>query len=373
MRVLHVLPTRAIQYGGPVAVAEEIVAELRQRGIEAEIHPAEGSGPTVSARNALTLARDSAKLRQCVAGSDLIHIHGLWNFPATVAARAAARANIPYIITAHGMLDRWARQRSRFKKAAYAVLFERNNLINAAALHFFNKEERSEANEYLDNHRAFIIPNGVRAEIYADLALNRSTPAHDHDAGEVRALFLGRLHPKKGLDLLLPAFAEAVKSVPHLQLAIAGPGEQGYQRHLHDLTSRLGLQGNVSFLGLVQGREKLEALAAADFFVLPSYQEGDSIAVKEALASGLPAIITAACHFPDVAEFNAGCIVRPEVADLAQALCSLAQRREERTLMARNAVDLIRKQYSWGHIVDRLVNVYRDIATGTKSSSDWVS
>lgn len=373
MRVLHVLPTRVIEYGGPVVVAEQIVAELQHRGIEAEIHPAAGSGPNSPVWNALTLSRDSAKLRQCVARSDLVHIHGLWNLPATVAARAAAKARIPYVITAHGMLDRWARQRSRFKKVAYGVLFERRNLAHAAALHFFNTEEEAEAREYLGGHRAFIIPNGVRAETYAGLALRRSTPAHDGNAGEVRALFLGRLHPKKGLDLLLPAFAEAVKSVPRLQLAVAGPGEQEYQRHLCDLTTRLGLEGNVSFLGLVQGREKLEALAAADFFVLPSYQEGDSIALKEALASGLPAIITAACHFPDVAEFNAGRIVRPQVMELAQALCSLAQRSEERILMARNAVELIREQYSWGHIVDRLVNVYRDIATQTETSPDWVS
>jgi glycosyltransferase involved in cell wall biosynthesis len=372
VRVLHVLPTRTIEYGGPVAVAEEIVAELATRGIRADLYPPSARSIAPWTWNPLTKRRLRAEISQRISETDLVHIHGLWNMTGTLAAREAMKARIPYVITAHGMLDRWARRRSRLKKAAYGWLFERNNLSKAAAIHFFNTEEKSEADEYGSGHRSFVIPNGVRVEAYADLASRRDSDRRNADgAGEVCVLFLGRLHPKKGLDLLLPAFAQALKSLPKLQLVIAGPGEREYERHLLALANRLAISGKVRFLGLVQGSRKLDALAAADFFVLPSYQEGDSIAVKEALASGLPAVITAACHFPEVASCNAGRIVRADIAELAETMCSLAKQPENLVAMSRNAATLIRTHYTWPRIVDRLLRVYQDVVNGTKASPDW--
>jgi glycosyltransferase involved in cell wall biosynthesis len=124
-------------------------------------------------------------------------------------------------------------------------------------------------------------------------------------------------------------------------------------------------------MGMVQGKTKLEVFGAADFFVLPSHQEGDSIAVKEAMASGLPVVITPACHFPEVTAFNAGLVVRPDEDELCQALETLATCRSDRNLMGINAVRIITGRYTWPRIVERLLQIYEDVVAREITSRDW--
>lgn len=372
MRVLHVLPTRTIEYGGPVAVAEAIVGELCHQGIDASLYPFSDRTPG-GGTGVVTVARESwTKIRDAVSGSDLVHIHGLWNFPATVAARAARGARIPYVITPHGMLDRWALRKSRLKKTIFGLFFERKNLSAASGLHFLNAEEMEEAKDYALSSPSFILPNGVHAERYACLP-HRTTleERYPQCRGKVLALFLGRLHPKKGFDLLLPAFSRATATAPKLHLLIAGPDEGGYKNVLLEIVKRNNLSACVTFMGMVQGKTKLEVFGAADFFVLPSHQEGDSIAVKEAMASGLPVVITPACHFPEVTAFNAGLVVRPDEDELCQALETLATCRNDRNLMGINAVRIITGRYTWPRIVERLLQIYEDVVAREITSRDW--
>lgn len=353
MRVLHVLPTRAAGYGGPVVVAEAMVEQLSLQGIDARLYP---SLPGE------TDAQEKYSLSREVVNSDLVHIHGLWSRQATLAARAASASRTPYIVTPHGMLDRWALNRSRIKKSIYGYLFERRNLSRAARLHFLNSEEQDEASTYGIQSPSFVLPNGVVVEKYADLP-SRETfcQGYPHLKDKVLALFLGRLHPKKGFDLLLPALAQAVKSQPLLHLLIAGPDEGGYLSVLEKLVTQYNLQNHVTFLGSVTGKPKLEALGSADFFVLSSHQEGDSVAVKEAMASSLPVIITPACHFSDVNTCSAGFVVQPTVVDVAQALIELTGNKGLCCKMGENAAELMRGYYSWSTIAERLRCIYKDV------------
>lgn len=350
LRVLHVLPTRAREYGGPVAVAEALVEESRRQGMRADIYP---PLPDECQHGALP------DVREAVRRSDVVHIHGLWNLPATKAAMAARRHGIPYVLTPHGMLDRWALNKSRLKKAIYGRLFERRNVARAAGVHFLNDEELDEARAFGVPLQAFVLPNGVFTERFASLpAPDALLAEHPVLRGKVIALFLGRIHPKKGFDILVPALAKAMPACPTLHLLVAGPDEGGYRAVLEGMLAQHGLSDRVTFLGMVRDQKKLETLSVADFFVLPSHQEGDSVAVKEAMASGLPVVVTPACHFPQVAQEQAGLVVPPDIQALADALRRLAQDAGAREAMGQRARGLVASQYTWSAIVKTLQQRY---------------
>jgi glycosyltransferase involved in cell wall biosynthesis len=360
-RVLHVLPTRAKEYGGPVAVAEALARECRQLGWQASVFPALPDEASPDAARHLLAA---------VRASDMVHVHGLWHPAGTLAAMAARWSNKPYVLTPHGMLDHWALARSRTKKRLYGALFERRNIAGAARLHFLNTEELAEARDYGEAFDPFVMPNGVVVGDYSALPDRQSLYTEVPELqGKVVALFLGRLHPKKGFAALIPALAEAVKSQPDLHLLIAGPDEGGYKAQLDKLIAQHHLSAHVSFLGMVQGQRKLAALAAADFFVLPSHQEGDSVAVKEAMACALPVIITPACHFPEVLARRAGLVVAPQLEAVTQALVQLAQDASLRQRMGRQARQLIEERYTWHQLGKRLIAVYEQVLHGEPGRS----
>ncbi len=350
LHILHILPTRSKEYGGPVSVAEAMAEEAVRQGAECAIYPPRGDEAGTNGVRALWRAVRSA---------NIVHIHGLWNLHAVVAAGAARWEGIPYVITPHGMLDHWARARSRFKKQVYGYLFERRNLRRAAAVHFLNSEECAEARSYGVPMNTFVLPNGVFAEHFADLP-DKTTlgKAYPELKDRVIVLFLGRLHPKKGFDLLIPAFAHAITSCPRLHLLVAGPDQGGYRDELEAQIREFGLLSRVTFLGMVSGQHKLEALAAADFFVLPSHQEGDSVAVKEAMACGLPVLITPACHFPEVQENGAGMVVPPDVQAWQKALMGLYINEADRIQMGNKARGLVHTRYTWQKVVRQLLDVY---------------
>jgi glycosyltransferase involved in cell wall biosynthesis len=291
--------------------------------------------------------------------ANIVHIHGLWHLNAAVAAAAAQLLAIPYVITPHGMLDHWALARSRLKKQIYGYLFERRNLRRAAAVHFLNSEECAEASNYGVQLQTFVLPNGVFTEHFADLPdKNTLRKTYPELEDKVVVLFLGRLHPKKGFDLLIPAFAHATASCPQLHLLVAGPDQGGYRTELEAQIRKFGLLSHVTFLGMVGGKHKLEAFAVADFFVLPSHQEGDSVAVKEAMACGLPVLITPACHFPEVQQASAGIVVPPNEQAWQRALCLLYHDRNFRIQMGHRACRFVQERYTWDKVVRQLLDFY---------------
>jgi glycosyltransferase involved in cell wall biosynthesis len=367
MRVLHVLPTKASEYGGPVAVAEEMARELTVQGVKTSIFP-----PDIESYPEYKYWKKFTGVKVAVSKCDLIHIHCLWNFSSSVAVFLAIRAGIPYVITPHGMLDRWALSRSRWKKFFFSILFEKRNLAGASGVHFLNNEELGEAKDFDVHLTPFVLPNGVR-KLQDSVPPSRAELEKYYPQFKKKflPLFMGRLHPKKGIDLLLLAISEAVKVVPNIHLIIAGPDENGYKSTLEGIIDTNNLSQHVSFIGMIRDRRKFEVLNAADFFVLSSHQEGDSIAIKEAMAAHLPVIITPACHFPDVMRYNLGRVIEPDIVQLTQALVDFSLSPEDRNLMGKNACRIVNQQYIWPKIVKRLLHIYKDILNKNKTSVDW--
>jgi glycosyltransferase involved in cell wall biosynthesis len=303
--------------------------------------------------------RKLSALAARVRDADLVHVHGLWAVSPSAAAIYARIANRPFVITPHGMLDRWSLRRSAGRKKVYAALIERANLNSAGAIHFFNEEERDEANDFGVRAPSFLLPNGVEFEAFADLPGREAFREVYPQARDKKVVvFLGRIHPKKGLLLLVRALAQLA---PEILLVIAGPDEIGHRAQVEALIASERVRDRVIFTGPVDESDKRRLLGGADLFVLPSHQEGDSVAVKEALAAGLPVVLTRNCHFPEVAREPAGLVIDPSVEELRRAIEKLCADDAFRERLAANARPLIEREYRWDRLGLRLIRHYEEV------------
>jgi glycosyltransferase involved in cell wall biosynthesis len=302
-----VLATWKIRDGFPVA------DELRGHGVEV-IHV----GPAKGKLSSHPMLRHHATA--AVAAADIVHVHGLFEDAQHHGARAAQRRGVPYIITPHGMLSPWNMSRNRLFKRIYLAVRLRKNLNQAAALHFTSEVERDLVAPLELQPRAIVQRLGL------DLSDFRELPA----AGAFRGqwpqlgprpfvLFLGRIDYKKGLDVLIPAFAAA--KLADVPLVIAGPDRDGYEPAVREMVARYGLDERVLFTGMLRGRERLEAYVDAALFALTSHQENFGITVIEAMACGCPVLISDEVNIHgQVTEARAGEVVPVDLQRTATAL-----------------------------------------------------
>ncbi len=271
-----------------------------------------------------------AGLRDLLQPGAVVVVHGLWQYHALAAARAARAAKVPVLIYPHGMLDPWALKQSRWLKSAAWWLFNRRVFRQAACVCFTTDEERRLAAPMLGKMRGeqVIVPLGVEEPPDSMEVLKAEfESAHPALAGRRVFLFLGRLHPKKGCDMLLQAFARwQVTDDPgravHLRF-VGPPYAAHFQEELERRCNALGLKigMDVSFAGGVVGRDKWRELAAAEVLVLPSHQENFGIVVAEALACEVPVLLSDKVNTaPFIAEYGAGLVADDTVAGTLQLL-----------------------------------------------------
>lgn len=296
------------------------------------------------------------RFRDSIRASQGVHIHGVWEPHCNVAAAAARACRRPYIISAHGMLDLWALKHKRVKKAFYAALIEARNLQRAACLRALTLDEVQDYRRVGLTNPVAVVPTGV--EVPAGITGDLFWEMYPQLAGRRIILFLGRVHRKKGLDLLLQAWSRLPKSNDDTHVVIAGP-DDGHLPELKQMVEKLGLEQSVTFAGMLQGEQKWSALRAASVFVLPSHSEGFSVAVLEALAMGLPVIITDQCHFPEIVETKCGWTIQPDAAQLEQALREfLALPPEQAVHMGECGRDLVEKRFRWPVVGKQMADVY---------------
>jgi glycosyltransferase involved in cell wall biosynthesis len=253
-------------------------------------------------------------LSKHVADFDLVHIHALFSFAALPASYWAARRGVPYVVRPLGTLNEWGMTNRRpwLKRMSFRVI-ESRILKHAALVHYTSDQERREAEALGVVSASVVIPNTVSQPSTAvpSGAFRRRYP-------ELRArrliLFLSRLDQKKGLDLLLRAFAHVRRDVHDAMLVIAGNGEDRFAERLKTETKRLGISNDVLWTGFLTGEVKQAAFADAVIYVLPSYSENFGIAVVEAMAAGVPVIVSdrVGIH-ADIAAAAAGLVVRRDV------------------------------------------------------------
>lgn len=389
LRVLHVTPGLP-RFSGPAAVALGLCRGLAAHGVDVTLYTTDfGREGEVAldqpiqhdgfdcyyfpyAPVASWYLYSSAmryRLKQLVQSFDLVHIHGTWLYPTAVASAVARRFGVPYIIRPRGNLNRHAMRQKRRRKLLYAWLVERRNLDRAAAIQFANDDEAEEASEFRLAAPRLIVSNAVdvpEAELLARLK-GRFRALFPDLMGKTVVLFLGRINPIKGLDRLISAFAEVIRTQPECRLVMAGPDTNGFSHQVQAWLEQYGLRSFALLPGPLDGEDKLAALADSDIFCLPSYQEAHSIALTEALACSLPAVITNTARGPDIEAAGAGLVCSGDPSSLSAALLRLVCDREMREISAQNARRLVEERYTWVRVADIQIKAYESILAASCS------
>jgi glycosyltransferase involved in cell wall biosynthesis len=380
-RVLHVIPSIAAVHGGPSVMLEQMARGLSRTGIEIHIATTndDGAGPLLGVPCGVPVMRDgivywyfqrqtsfykfshplSKWLGRHITDYQVVHIHALFSHAALAAAYWAHRRSVPYVVRPLGTLNRWGMENRRpwIKRLSFRLI-ERRILEHAAFVHYTCEQERVEAALLNVSARSEVIPNPV-PRLEGENPVGRFRAAHPELREREIILFLSRFDKKKGLELLLPAFAEVRKKRPAAVLVLAGSGHDDFLRGLRSQASSLGIADHVFWPGFLKGEEKRAAFADSDVFVLPSWSENFGIAVVEAMAAGCPVVVSDQVGIHgDISAAGAGLVVPCKAEELADALCRMLTDRPARALMGFNGKCLTQTHYSIETVTSKLVAAY---------------
>ncbi len=280
---------------------------------------------------------------------DIVHSHGLWMYPSL----AAHQSGKPCIISPHGMLDPWALALSRWKKKLAAAAFQNAHLRVAACLHALCQSEADSIRAYGLRNPICIIPNGIDLPAPGD---EPATFAAEMPPSARVLLYLGRLHPKKGLPELIRAWSAADAS---WRLVIAGWDQGGHENELKRLVAELRID-RVHFAGPQFGAAKAAAYRRADAFILPSVSEGLPMVILEAWAHAKPVLMTSACNLPEGFAARAALLLTPDPDGIARGLQALvAMSPAERDEMGALGRRLVEERFAWRKIAESFDAVYK--------------
>ena len=289
---------------------------------------------------------------------DLVHVHLPFIYPTFASARVARICQKPLFYHQHGIFDPTRLKFRSLKKKIYLRLIEQPILRSATTLIALTEQESEDYKTLCRDVPCRIIPNGVDVTQYRTEPKSSNILNLHPDAQVV--LYLGRLHPLKGVDLLIDAFLEASKYLPDAVLVVAGPDEFKLEKELKLKVMAHGLCERVIFTGLVTGELKIELLARANLFCLPSFSEGFSVAILEALASGTPVLISPGCHFTEVERVKAGKVIEPDSAIMAESIIELLKDKKLLISMGIEGQKFVKDNFSWKIIAEELLDVYRE-------------
>jgi glycosyltransferase involved in cell wall biosynthesis len=304
-----------------------------------------------------------AALDRTMPSIDVVDTHMPFVYPSYAAARAAFRHRRPLVYHQRGNFDP-ARLRFRpWKKRLYIDLIERPIMRRATILVGLTEAERASFRALGVRTPVEVVPNGVRLPDERPGAGERVQRRWGIAPGAPLVLFMGRLHPTKGAERLLAAFARVQERLPGAVLVMAGPDEWKLQAAWNARLAQGALAGRVHFPGMLTGDDKADMLARADLFALPSLGEGFSMAVLEALAARTAVMLSPGCHFPEVDEAGCGVTVAADEAAMGAALVDLLERPDRLRAMGAAGRRLVAARYSWDAITDRLLSVYERAIT----------
>lgn len=304
-------------------------------------------------------------LEQNVSKFDIVHIQGVWSFITVDAANVCARNGVPYIITTHGHTAREDWKKRLLSKPLFFRLFCARGWKHAGAIHFLSEGERDNS-VVKPTGRSRVVPNAVAApggahdprsalQFRRKFAIAERVPI---------ILFLGRIVAHKGVTEIVDAFEilheRGIKAV----LVLAGNGNDSFAKMIAEKVKALGCAESIRLTGPLYGEDKAGAFASATVFATLSLSEGLPIAPLEAIASGVPIVISERTHIPEVAEYRAGLIVKRTAIDAAEAFARIVADPQLASEMAANALNLARDCFSWQAVLPKMINFYQAVAEG---------
>jgi glycosyltransferase involved in cell wall biosynthesis len=379
IRILHAISSLDLRSGGPAVALAGLVQGQREAGLDVSVVATFRGNTTRDLAESLlrtgipvemvgpchgTLCRHpdlGPTVHRMIGAADLVHIHALYEEVQHLAARVAARLGKPYVIRPCGMLDAWSLRRQRLKKVMYMAWRLRRNLDRAAAIHYTTEMERLGSSPLKLRAAMIVEPNGVLFDDFRNLPTRGSfrvtQPAvSDHPL----VMFLGRVHPGKGLEYLIPALAAC--NVQEARLVVVGPDSGNHMYAMQRLAAVHGVADRVIFTGLLRGADRVAALVDADVFALPSDHENFGIAIAEAMAAALPVVISNEVGIAaDVAAAGAGSVVPRDPARIAAELNRWLGDITMRRRAGESGRQFVFERYDWTHIGHRWANHYAKI------------
>ena len=378
LRLLHVIHTLDPLEGGSVKAVKSMCEALANHGHEVTLFTTGSTGvepsdlyrlhtfPTQFAPMALSFGFASA-LRH--AGKfDLVHLHQLYRFPQAATAAFCRRRRIPYCLQPHGALEPmlYYKRERRTAKRLYEWLVEDRNVRHAAGIIYTAEGERDAAEFLHLPAPSFVVPNGLHLSEFSSDKVGQGFRSRYGLEKKELVVWLGRLHPVKGLDLLCRAFAEVAATRQNAVLVLVGPDTVNYKPTLLGLINELDIADKVIFTGMLQGPEKLAALNEADLFVLPSHTENFGLAAAEALAMGCPVIVSHGVKIsPEIVAAGAGRAVAYDREQLSKAMIELLSDISLRRAMTVAAKGLARR-FDWSTVVGILEEAYANMIAANR-------
>jgi len=380
LRILQVVNSLDPVDGGPPTVVLRLAAALAREGGQVTLYSRERSGREIDIAATMQgipgfelvkrisdvcdgrLARLSGgsavnSLRQAGRKFDVVHVHGLWRLVLHSILKESSRRSCPFVITPHGMLARWALAQKPIRKKIALALSWRRLIGQASFVQALTQAEARDFGALGMDCPVEVIPNGFFLEEMGELPASGSFhAAHPDLLGQRFILFLGRLHYVKRVDWLVRAFAKVAATSADVRLVLAGP-DCGTRPQIEQLVKTLGLGSRVHFVGPLYGRQKYSAMVDARCFCQPSVYETFSMSILEAMACGLPPVITRGCNFDEVETSGSGAVVESE-DELAGALYKFCTDDGARNAAARKARELVIAKYTWPVVARQMLARY---------------
>jgi len=373
--VIHIVPAISEEASGPSYSVVRLCESLNAEGQDVTLAALDWA-PIVSPPPFLKtfslgwgprrLARAPEMYRWMIAqvrrGSvNLLHNHSLWMMPNVYPGQVARRFNVPLIVSPRGTLSGWAFQSGSWGKRLFWPLLQKPSLRATTCFHATTNSEYEDIRRIGFRQPVAVIPNGIDMPAVLPKTVNKYRTL----------LFLSRIHPIKGLDMLLPAWRAVQARFPEWRLRIVGPDNGGYLGKMKSLAAELGV-ARVEFVGAVYGQHKWQMYRDADLFILPTYSENFGMAVAEALAAGTPAIVTKGAPWEGLERCGAGWWIEigidPLVACFEQALSCFSDTLEQ---MGRQGRVWMEQDYSWPVIGRKMAQTYQWVLHGGEKP-EWV-
>lgn len=385
LRVAHVVPSLNVAGGGPARSVVRLAAAQRRLGASVCVVSGDGGRPSpVDAAEAPTSGLEIQRCRHLplpfefpsrgmvrvlereIGRADLVHLHSLWNGTITVAARIARKSDAPYVISPRGMLDPAAVRQRRALKRLYRTLVDGATSDGAAGFHFLTPDERDTAVwPPRAGQRIAIIPNGIDVET-VDRAAGSFLPSLFAGSGP-NLLYLGRLHPAKGLGLQVAALSLLKQQGIDARLFFVGP-DDGEASRLRQQARASGVDERVHVLSPVYSAQRFALLRAADCVLLTSHFEGNSVSATETMAAGGLLIATDTTHLDEAARHDAAIVVRRDAAVLADAITRVLESPDLAKSVRSQAVDYARTALESSVIARRMLSFYDEVLAITFAS-----
>lgn len=387
MKILHVIPSIAPVYGGPSQAIIEMIEALHSNGVDAEIATTNNGGKELldvttgkcidyksvpvwffpcffpksqAMRQFVFSTKFKSWLEQNITNYDLIHIHALFNHASTTAMKVAKSKKIPYVVRPLGQLCQWSLNKGNIKKKIYLEMFDRANLNRSKALHFTSKQEREEVSRLNLKMNSFILPHGLTIPNCIPEAHSKLRAKLQLSADEQIILFLSRIHPKKGLDYLIPALSK-IKDKP-FTFILAGNADFNYETEIDHLLRKHDISSRTIRTGFVEGEYKNLLLQGSDIFALTSYSENFGVAVLEALAAGTAVLTTPGVALTSLLEReNIGYVTELNINEIVSNLEHILSHPKEAKEKGDRASIFVKENYTWNLISLKMIDLYKKV------------